>query len=286
VKGGKTPIHIQRWAPHDYHDDEHVRLLKTRRDYRTLTFYRHFIDFSFLAGGDLPADPEALAAVVDMPRKDVEAALSFCLGRLIEREGDRLFQKRVARDVAAELEFRQLQSQRGKLGGRPKKESGGFHPEKPPISHSRKSPPSPAPTPIPSVERDGSSGPHPVSRKPPLSRDEPRPGEGPTNNGHGSGPPNDAPERLDPSGFLDAVKTRLVGVIPTHLHATWIRPLVASGWDGDAFVLEAPSEQHREWVRRNYAGKLKGACHELGQDCRVRITARARDPATLHEGTL
>lgn len=110
MKGGKTPIHIMRWAPADYHADEHVKLLKARRDYRTLTFYRHFIDLSFAGGGDLPADPEALAAVVEMPRKDVEHALSFCLGRLIEQEGERLFQKRVRRDVATELEFRDWKS--------------------------------------------------------------------------------------------------------------------------------------------------------------------------------
>ncbi len=117
MKGGRTPIHIQRWAPADYHEDEHVRLLKTRRDYRTLTFYRHFIDRSFSAGGDLPADLEALAAVVEMPRRDVERALSFCLGRLIERRGGRLYQKRVEREVRAELAYRTEQAELGRKGG-------------------------------------------------------------------------------------------------------------------------------------------------------------------------
>lgn len=120
MKGGRTPIHIQRWAPADYHHDEHVRLLKARRDYRTLTFYRNFLDHSFLAGGDLPADPEALAAVVEMPRKDVEAALSFCLGRLIHQNGERLYQGRVVREVADEMAFREEQGERGRRGGRPK----------------------------------------------------------------------------------------------------------------------------------------------------------------------
>lgn len=117
MRGGATPIHIQRWAPADFHEDEHVKLLKARRDYRTLTFYRHFIDRAFAAGGDLPADPEALAAVVEMPRKDVEAALVFCLGRLIHQDGDRLYQARVRRDVAEEMEFRAQQIERGRAGG-------------------------------------------------------------------------------------------------------------------------------------------------------------------------
>lgn len=113
---GKTPIHLQRWSPSDFQADEHVKLLKARRDWTTLTFYRQFLDWSFMAGGTLPADPEELAAVVEMPRKDVERALSFCLGRLIQQEGDRLFQSRVRRDIAAELEFRQEQQQLGRKG--------------------------------------------------------------------------------------------------------------------------------------------------------------------------
>jgi len=144
VKGGKTPIHRQPWYPTDYHEDEHVKLLKARHDYRTLTFYRHFIDRSFASGGDLPADPEALAAVVEMPRRDVEHALSFCLGRLITQDGERLFQRRVRRDVATELEFREVQSEHGKKGGRPKKERLPFRIEKVEVFDSE-SPPSPTP---------------------------------------------------------------------------------------------------------------------------------------------
>lgn len=130
MKGGKTPTHRHPWYPADYHSDEHVRLLKARRDYRTLTFYRHFIDASWMAGGDLPADPEALAAVVEMPRRDVEQALAFCLGRLIFRRGDRLYQKRVVRDAEREQAYRAEQTELGRKGGetagrgRPKKPTG------------------------------------------------------------------------------------------------------------------------------------------------------------------
>lgn len=148
MKNGQTPIHIQRWAPADFHGDEHVKLLKARRDYRTLTFYRHFLDQSFIAGGSLPADLEALAAVVEMPRKDVETALVFCLNRLIFPDGDRLYQNRIRRDIAAELGFRAEQSERGKLGGRPRKEATALDEDKPPV-FTPKSPPAPAPAPAP-----------------------------------------------------------------------------------------------------------------------------------------
>jgi uncharacterized protein YdaU (DUF1376 family) len=157
MKGGRVPIHIMRWAPQDYHADEHVKLLKARRDYRTLTFYRHFLDQSFASGGDLPADPEALAAVVEMPRRDVEHALAFCLGRLIAQDGERLFQKRVRRDVATELEFREVQAEHGKKGGRPKKERQAFQNGKAEVSESETPPSptprafSPAPAPAPNV---------------------------------------------------------------------------------------------------------------------------------------
>jgi hypothetical protein len=156
VKNGQTPIHIQRWAPADYHADEHVKLLKARRDYRTLTFYRHFLDHSHSNGGDLPADPELLAAVLEMPRRDVVKALEFCLERLIFRDGDRLYQPRVRRDVLAELQFREEQRLRGEKGNIARwggsSQSGSPSRSQPRSqSGSRKDrPPSPAPAPTPS----------------------------------------------------------------------------------------------------------------------------------------
>lgn len=284
MKGGKTPIHRQPWYPDDYHEDEHVKLLKSRRDYRTLTFYRHFLDRAWKAGGDLPADPEALAAVVEMPLRDVKASLLFCVGKLIHQEGERLYQGRVRRDLKAELEFRSEQSERGRLGGRPRKESGGFHPEKPTV-FSQKSPPVPTPTPSPTPEREthGSSRLHGVSHPRSTPAPEPPPDEGHPPNGNGH---DDAPERLDPGGFLDAVKLRLTATVPTQLHATWIRPLEAAGWEGDVFVLEAPTHEARNWCRANYGARIRDACRELGQDCRVRITVRPREPATVHNGAL
>jgi len=144
MKNGKTPIHIQRWAPADYHDDEHVRVLKARRDWATLTFYRHFIDKSFMAGGSLPADIESLAAAVEMPKMQVERALRNVLGRLVHKIGTRLFQNRVRRDVLKELRYRRGQSAKGSLGGRPRVGKG--------IPLPSQSPPAPTPTPTPHNE--------------------------------------------------------------------------------------------------------------------------------------
>ena len=128
MRNGQTPIHIQRWAPADYLADEHVKLLQARRDYLTIAFYRHFIDTSFVAGGDLPADPEMLAAIVSMPKRDVERALAFCVGRLLFPDGDRLYQPRVRREIAEELEFRRSQKDRGEKGAAKRWGSGGHSP--------------------------------------------------------------------------------------------------------------------------------------------------------------
>jgi hypothetical protein len=177
VKGGKTPTHRQPWYPADYHADEHVKLLKARRDYRTLTFYRHFLDASWMAGGDLPADPEALAAVVEMPRKDVEHALTFCLGRLIDQDGERLYQRRVRRDVADEMAFRETQGTHGKKGGRPRKErlafpeqkGSGFRDENPAVAYASSL--SPAPPPAPFRQPPGPANPLIAGRRESLERE-------------------------------------------------------------------------------------------------------------------
>jgi len=167
MKGGRTPIHIQRWAPADYHEDEHVRLLYARRDWRTLTFYRTFLDRAFMAGGDLPADPEALSAVVQMPRKDVSSALDFCLGKLIYAEGDRLYQKRVRRDIADELEFREQQAERGKLSGEARKRTT-VQPSFNDRSTGRLNPPSPAPVPAPAPAPIGTANPLIQGKRPSM----------------------------------------------------------------------------------------------------------------------
>lgn len=150
MKGGHTPIHIQRFAPADLWADEHWKVLVARRDYLTMSFYRAFMDHAFMAGGDLPAAPEALAAVLHMARRDVEKALGFCLGRLVFQDGERLYQGRVRREIAAELQYRREQSEAGKKGGRPKRGGGNEGGPKGGLSVNQ-SPPAPTPTPLPST---------------------------------------------------------------------------------------------------------------------------------------
>jgi hypothetical protein len=152
MKGGRTPIHIMRYAPADFEGDEAVKLVIRRRDYRAYAFYQAFINHSFMAGGDLPDDPERLAVTLGWHLSDVKAALRWWLreGKIVSQNG-RLYQKRVQREIAQELEYRELQSARGRRGGRPPgnpDESGGLPPalgaEKP-----DESPPAPAPAPAP-----------------------------------------------------------------------------------------------------------------------------------------
>jgi hypothetical protein len=81
-----------------------------------------------------------------MPQKDVEASIAYCLGRLIRQEGDRLYQGRVRRDVADELEFREGQAVVGRKGGleRARRVAQG-KPSEP--QRLMSSPPAPAPSP-------------------------------------------------------------------------------------------------------------------------------------------
>ncbi len=169
MKGGRIPIHIMRWAPADYVNDPAVKLALAKRDLVASTFYPLFLFHAFMEGGSLPSDPVLLAAIVGMRPADVRKAVAFFVGHGKLREVDgRLSHERVVREVKAELEFRELQSERGKLGGRPKRESGGLATEKPPVVESESPPcavrrapaPTPAPTPVvPPAAPDGHPSP-------------------------------------------------------------------------------------------------------------------------------
>jgi len=115
VRGGKTPIHIMRWAPADYVNDPFVRLLLAKEDFATLAIYHLALNWSHMEGGDLPADPEQLGAMLGIKRGRVERGLRLCVeaGKLEQRDG-RLFHRRVVREVEKELAFRRDQSSRAK----------------------------------------------------------------------------------------------------------------------------------------------------------------------------
>jgi len=115
VKGGKTPIHIMRWAPADYVNDPFVRLLLAKEDFATLVVYHLVLNWSHMEGGDLPADPEQLGAMLGIKRIRVERGLRLCIeaGKLEQGDG-RLSHKRVVREVEKELAFRRDQSARAR----------------------------------------------------------------------------------------------------------------------------------------------------------------------------
>lgn len=142
------PIHIMRWAPADYVNDPSVKLALAQRDFVSSTFYPLFLFHAFIQGGELPAEPVALAAIVGMRPVDVRRALAFWIeqGKIREADG-RLYHERVRRDIAAELEFRAGQSEKGKLGGRPAKGKPFYTGN--PVVFDRQSPPAPLPAPAP-----------------------------------------------------------------------------------------------------------------------------------------
>jgi hypothetical protein len=146
MRNGKTPIHIQRWAPADFQNDPFVRSLLLSHDLKTYTFYRQFLDASFIEGGSLPKDPLFLAAACLLPRKMVVTALEVCVkaGKIVVR-GSRVLHRRVVREVAEELRFRDEQAEHGKRGGRPRLPKG--YPLGEPLA--TYTPPAPAPAPVP-----------------------------------------------------------------------------------------------------------------------------------------
>lgn len=141
-----APVHIMRWAPADYVNDPFVMLMMKRRAYRVLTFYSMFLFRSHMEGGSLPAPLDLLSAAVSMPSEDVASAVATLIqhGKITEAEG-RLYHKRVVREIAKELSYRENQSGAGKKGGRPGK--GTLSDTESPPS------PSPSPSPAPSPER-------------------------------------------------------------------------------------------------------------------------------------
>lgn len=136
------PIHIMRWAPADYVNDPAVKLALAKRDFVASAFYPLFLFHAFIQGGELPADPVALGAIVGMRPADVRRALTFWteLGKLKERDG-RLYHERVVRDVAEELAFREEQRTRANMRWHSEGSSGG--------NAGRQSPPAPTPAPVP-----------------------------------------------------------------------------------------------------------------------------------------
>lgn len=176
MKGGKTPIHIQRWAPADFQVDPVVQWILTTGRHDVYVLYRQFLDVSFMEGGSLPDDLAYLQAITRFSSTEaVESSLEVLIGAgKIVRQRGRLYHKRVAREIAHELRYRKEQTALGKIGGEasgksrrkrklegyPSEESKGAVPEK-------RSPPAPAPSPAPSPAPDRP----PAARANPLMSD-------------------------------------------------------------------------------------------------------------------
>lgn len=117
AKSKDIPMYVQRWVPADYVNDEFVRGLYLRRDYRTAAFYPVFLFYSHLKGGTLPSPIGHLASILLMPPRDVEHALKVCMDAgKIQEEGGRLFHKRVKDEVTEFEAYRRSASESGKRG--------------------------------------------------------------------------------------------------------------------------------------------------------------------------
>lgn len=162
MKGGQKPIHIMRWAAADFVNDPVVKLALARRDYAAIVLYVLVLNWSHIEGGDVPADVEALAAVIGMPKAVVERALPFWLNPPIDKpklfiEETCLYNGRVRREVHEELAFRDEQSKRGAEGAK-RRWNGGRHSQRHQGANGGSdapgySPPSPTPVPAPTPQR-------------------------------------------------------------------------------------------------------------------------------------
>jgi hypothetical protein len=123
---GVKPIHIMRWAPADYLDDEFVKGAYLRRDYRTVAFYSAFLFRAWLKGGSLPSQPSRLAVELLMPEKDCAAGAKAAVdaGKLVERDGA-LYHPRSLREMEEARAFSEEQAARGRAGGSKRTLSGG-----------------------------------------------------------------------------------------------------------------------------------------------------------------
>jgi len=118
LKDGRTPIHIQRWAPADFQLDPFVQWALAAQRWDVYVLYRQFIDVSFTQGGSIPDDPAYLRAMCRFEEPDAaEKALEVCIeaGKIFREDG-KLFHPRVRREVERELDFRTEQTNKARTG--------------------------------------------------------------------------------------------------------------------------------------------------------------------------
>lgn len=81
---------------------------------------------------------------------------------------------------------------------------------------------------------------------------------------------------------LENVRQRLRGIVPQRAFDTWFRPITAAHWDGGTFVIEAPNEEFRQWVRTNYQLHIRGSLDAIGL-AGVPVTVETARPPTEAE---
>lgn len=240
MRGGHKPVLRQKWFPSDFQNDPFVKGLLKRRAFVVYTFYRQFLDMSFIEGGSLPLPPQhgddppttryqLLADAVSMEPRLVADAVSMCirLGKLVEKDG-RLFHHRVLAQVQDEIEFRRNQSEAGARGGRPRKEKATLS--------DTETPPSPTPSPTPTTGTDNEQRIAAAPPKvPPVQAEIPgTEGERPRQRKAPAEPKKDS-VAVGPLSWsteaCDDFKARFGGMAPGGVIGRYLRPLVErEGW--------------------------------------------------------
>jgi len=88
-----------------------------------------------------------------------------------------------------------------------------------------------------------------------------------------------AQQGLDHLTIWELISEKLQAELPRQSFLTWFRPLEAVEFDGDALILQAPSQFYCDWIESHYSRHLeKAAIDALGRGVRVayRVNASLR----------
>lgn len=180
--------HIMRWAPQDYRTSR-VRMRSAMTGDRDLRLvYFEALNALHEHGGRITSEPERLSDLLLLPVEVIARTLPVlldlgtdCDGGLVDNGDGTISNRRIVRDLAEELEFRQQQAEQGRRGGRAKAKARASHRQakaKPSPSDGQAngqpsvSPPAPAPAPSNGVNQTTGALPEqqPVAEEPQRPR--------------------------------------------------------------------------------------------------------------------
>lgn len=190
-------VHIMRWAPQDWRTSRVRARSAMTGDHMLRLVYFEALNALHEAGGELPADPEALADELMLPAEEIARCLPI-LAAIAQRGGrggllveDGLVRNpRVVEDLQAEASYRADQATFGKVSAAARRAKGGSaQPQGRPNRRSKVPSGSPEPAPegtlrVPSTSPEPEPEPVP---NPPYPYPSPTPS--PENNGTPPGPP-------------------------------------------------------------------------------------------------